>query len=266
MIPDNLVYIAKRLAVSICFCVATLVVDARASLIISFDDPLTLEDVQTPGAWYRNRYAPAGFESQIFFDGDNRLRLTISAADGADHRPSAFSTVFYDTQGRAFDVATDTTFISADLYIDSSWETTGRRMGGMWGTARTFANPSANNAFPIIDFTSDNNNPRFRGWSGQFGWLDMGLPTGFTYDSWYTLNIELVGSDFVYTIGDLTLSVTAFGSDYIGNVILHGQNTQAGVDYVMYWDNVTAVPEPTTFAYLTLSLIALFAARRRTTT
>ena len=171
-----------------------------------------------------------------------------------------FSTVFYDTQGRVFDVDNNTTFISADLYIDASWETTGRRMGGFWGTARTYDNPLVNNAFPIIDFTSEDNNPRFRGW-GQFGWVDMGLPSGFTYDSWYTLNIELVGNEFVYTVGDLTISVSALGSDYIGNVILHGQNTQAGVDYVMYWDNINAVPEPATFTYLILSLVGLLTFR-----
>ncbi|HMP72865.1 MAG TPA: PEP-CTERM sorting domain-containing protein [Kiritimatiellia bacterium] len=254
----------KKIAhLTVLFTVAALpFAEVDASLIFTFDHPVTLTEEQAPGAWYRNRYSPAGFESQVFFDGDNRLRLTIAASDGADHRPSIVSTAFYDTQGRAFDVATDTTFISADLYIDASWETTGRRMGGFWGTARTYANPTVNNAFPIIDFTSDNNNPRFRGWSGQFGWLDMGLPTGFTYDTWYTLNIELVGSEFIYTVGDLTLSVTAFGSDYIGNVILHGQNTQAGVDYVMYWDNVVAVPEPSSLAYLVIAAAGFLAARR----
>jgi len=131
--------------------------------------------------------------------------------------------------------------MTIDLYVPNDWATTGRRMAGFWGTA--FDAGDAVSAYPIIEFTSSSDGsglPRFRGWNDAAGWVDMGLPTGFTYDAWYTLEIELVGSSFVYTVGDLTLAVSALGSARLGNVILQGHNTSSGVTYDIYWDNFVA--------------------------
>jgi len=212
--------------------------DTGLNLWMTFDTNPTLSATQAPGVWYTDRYAPAGFVS-AFFDGDNRLLHSIDAADGANSRPPAFSSAFYNTQGRKYDLAPGTTRMTIDLYVPGSWATTGERMAGFWGTA--FDAGASVSDFPIIEFTSTDGTPRFRGWLSDPGaWIDMGLPSGFTYDNWYTLEIELVGSTWVYTVGDLQLTVASFGSIEIGNVILQGHNTTAGVTYDIYWDNFTA--------------------------
>ena len=223
----------------------------------TFDVSPTLSATQSPGVWYTDRYAPAGFQS-AFFDGDNRLQHSIGAADGANLRPGAYTSAFYNTQGRKFDADTSTTAMSIDLYIDSSWASTGRRMAGFWGT--TFDVGDAVAGFPIVEFTSDLSTPRFRAWDDGV-WVDMGLPSGFAYDQWYTLNIDLSGGNFNYSVGDLAASVTAGASAYIGNVILQGHNTAEGVSYDIYWDNFSAVPTPGALALLGLGGLA--AARRR---
>ena len=233
---------------------------ARASLNETFDS--------SPGPWYTDRYAPSGFASPEFFDGDNRLKHSISAADGASSRPGAYSSAFYNTQGMKLDLPAATTSMQIDLYIPGDWASTGRRMAGFWGTAVDALD--AVSGYPIIEFTSDTATPRFRGWNGDGTWTDMGLPTGFAYDSWYTLVIELIGTDFVYSVGDLSLTTPADGSTAIDNVILQGHNTTDGVDYDIHWDNLKApasvgvVPEASTIAvWSVLSLIGLGAAAYR---
>lgn len=223
----------------------------------TFDVSPTLSPTQAPGTWYTDRYAPAGFQSS-FFDGDNRLQHSISSADGANLRPGAFTSAFYNTQGRKYDVDTTTNALSIDLYIDSAWASSGSRMAGLWGT--TFDAGNAVAGYPIIEFTSDLATPRFRAWDNGV-WVDMGLPSGFAYDEWYTLNIDLSGGNFNYSVGDLAASVSAGTSAYIGNVILQGHNTTDGVSYDIYWDNFNAVPTPG--AIVIASIGGLWATRRR---
>ncbi len=213
-------------------------VDLYAASTVSFDDEPILSDTQAPGVWYRDRYSPCGFE-RAWFDDDYRLKHSICADDGASYRPSAYSSDFYNTQGRKYDTP-GVTRMSVDLYIPADWATTGRRMAGFWGTA--FDAASAISLYPIIEFTSDGGDPRFRVWPADpdvGGWQNLGLPTGFVYDAWYTLTIELAGADAIFTVGDLTHSLHANGSVEIGNVILQGHNTTEGVDYDIYWDNFT---------------------------
>jgi len=214
------------------------VVDIFSSTTETFDDPVMTSATQAPGVWYTDRYAPFGFTNEMF-DGDMRLKHSIDASDCSPCRGGSFNSAFYDTQGRKFDIP-GTTKMSIDLYIPSSWATTGRRMAGFWGTA--FDSSSSISGFPIIEFTSTDSNPRFR-WFTQAGggsWIDLGLPTGFAYDDWYTLTIELVGGEWIGTVGDLTVTDTlTFGSVEIGNVILQGHNNTAGVTYDIYWDNFT---------------------------
>ncbi|MBS1703761.1 MAG: PEP-CTERM sorting domain-containing protein [Armatimonadetes bacterium] len=229
----------------------------------NFDAPVTLSSTQGAGVWYTDRYAPSGFTSPVSFMGDNRLKQSISSADGANNRPSSYVSSFYNTQGRSYDLNANVTQMSIDLFVPSSWQTDGQREAGFWGVARD--NTNAISDYPIIEFSSntdtDGSGPRFRGWNDADGWVSMGLPTGFAYDSWYTLNITLTGGNFVYSVGDATTSVSANGSTSIGSTILQGYNTTAGRDYDIYWDNFNAVPEPASFAALGMGLLVL--ARRR---
>jgi hypothetical protein len=178
----------------------------------------------------------------VVFDGDNRLKQSIDAADGANSRPSGYSSAFYNTQGRKYDLGSSIANLQIDLFVPASWASTGNRMAGLWGTA--FDNSAAVSAYPILEFTSDTATPRFRGWDGT-AWTDMGLPTGFAYDQWYTLKISMLPGAFRYDVGDLTLTtLAATGSVGIGNVILQGHNTATGVNYDIYWDNLQASPVP----------------------
>lgn len=231
----------------------------------TFDNPVVLSPTQAPGKWYTDRYAPAGFTAPVDFDGDNRLQQSISAADSADLRPAGFGGGFYNTQGRKFDLAPGTTSLSIDLWVDSSWATTNERMAGLWGTAFNVTNGIS--FFPIVEFASIGNVGNFRGWNGTAGWVSMGLPTGFAYDSWYTLSISLNGANWDYKVGNLSLSVPNTSSTYIGNTILQGYNTKTGVTYDIYWDNLTAVPEPSTYGMVLAGLgVVAFAIRRRRST
>jgi MYXO-CTERM domain-containing protein len=227
----------------------------------TFDDPVTLSPTQAAGTWYTDRYAPAGFQSGVFFDGGNRLRQTISSADSQQNRPGAYSSSFYDTQGRKFDLGSGITYLSIDLYVDASWETSGRCMAGLWGTA--FDAGNAISGYPIIEFNSDGTNGMFRAWNTVNGtWQTMGLPTAFAYNAWYTLEITLSGGMWNYAVGDATWSVSAGSSVGIGNVILQGHNTASGVDYDIYWDNLTSeVPAPGALALLGMG--GLLSRRRR---
>lgn len=237
----------------------------QADQTFDFNTPVVTGASQAPGVWYTDRYAPAGFSSPDFFDGDNRLLHSISAADSADSRPGAYSSAFYNTQGRKYDLEAATVKMSIDLYIPAAWATTGARMAGFWGTAVDALN--AVTAYPIVEFTSDTATPRFRAWDNGV-WADMGLPTGFAYDAWQTLGIEsLPSGEFKYTVGDLTMTagVGALGSVEIDNVILQGHNSQAGVTYDIHWDNLSTsvVPEPASLALLSLGSLGLFVVRRR---
>lgn len=236
----------------------------------NFDNPVTTGSTQAPGTWYTDRYAPAGFTSPVSFAGDNRLKHTISAADGGTSRPAGYASAFYNTQGRKYDLDSNTVGLSIDLYVDSSWASTERRMAGLWGTAVDGSN--AITAYPIIEFTSntdtDGSGARFRAWDSGSGWVSMGgLPTGFVYDTFHTLSITLAGGMFNFQVGDLSTSVSALGATRLDNVILQGHNTDAGVDYDIYWDNLNGsaaapVPEPFTLGLAGLGLAAAWRRRR----
>lgn len=199
-------------------------------------NPALATSQSPPGAWYTDRYAPSGFTSAVL-GGSSRLKHTISAADCETCRPGGFNSAFYNTQGRKFDI-TGATSMSIQLYVPSGWAGTGRRMAGFWATAVDATNSVS--YYPIIEFTSTADGtglPRFRGYNATSGtWVDMGLPSGFAYDAWTTLNIALVGPDVVYTIGDLTATLPNEGSVSLANVILQGHNTLAGVTYDIHWD------------------------------
>lgn len=215
----------------------------------TFDSDVTRSNTQAPGTWYTDRYNPVGFEGGVMFDGDNRLKHSIGAADGATSRPGSFSSGFYNTQGRKFDTP-GAISMAIDLFIPQDWANTGRRMAGFWGTGVNAANDIV--SYPIIEFASDNADPRFQVWDSGSGFIDIGLPTGFAYDSWWSLTMDIVGSDFVLKVGDLTETFDSLGTTMFANAILQGHNTTYGVTYDIHWDNFTATPVPLPAASLLL--------------
>ncbi len=217
-----------------------------ACSMLDFSSPLVLSNTQATGTWYTDRYNPFGFAAQSIAPDatPNTLRESIDATDGESVRPFPFNNSFYNTQGRKYDLIDGTQAIEIDLFIPVSFGASNKRNAGMWATG--FDAGDNISAFPIIEFTHDGGTPRFRVWeSGTGVWVDLGVPAGFIYDQWVRLRTQLLASgEFKYTIvtaqGILQYTTTTSAPDAttdIGNVILQGYNTLAGVTYDIYWDN-----------------------------
>ncbi len=239
---------------------------ALLDFIECFDASPSLCATQTPGCWYTDRYDPQAFTSAVF-DGDSRLLHSISSLDSAANRPSGFAGSFYDTQGRKHDVDIPIGERWAiDLYIDAGWATQVRR-AGLWAT--TFDGLGDISGFPIISFTSNDpadpanpapamQQPRFRVYTQDTdqnpgngltpGWIELGLPSGFSLDRWWTLECTLTSSAYEFRVIDdtdqvvLSLDdVVSFNSIRAGNLIVQAYNF--GESYDVYWDNATLGPQ-----------------------
>ncbi|MCL4222371.1 MAG: hypothetical protein KJZ65_13485 [Phycisphaerales bacterium] len=228
----------------------------------NFEAPIATGPTQAPGVWYTDRYPPAAFESS-----GGLLRIGIDDSDSQANRPGAYSSAFYNTQGRKYDVNLPVgTKWSGKLYIPSDWGTDARR-SDIWAT--TFGSQNAISGYPILGFVcndpSDPINPdpvspspRFR-WYTQdtdqnpsngytADWVDLGLPSGFSYNRWWTLEIEMTSGAFIARVIDDTNAVVltytdilTFGSVRAGNIIMQAYNF--GEDYDALWDDITIGPE-----------------------
>lgn len=237
-------------------------------------------DTIDPG-WVTDRYAPAGFSSASF-DGDNRLKIDISAADSYQNRAGAFQSNFYNTQGkqRASSLGLGWT-VSGDVYISNDMLSGNNlRRTDLWARDN---NPVENNAqYPIFGvIRNDVNDPfnpaatlstRYRVWDADTanGWVDLG---DAVTSGWHNLAITATGTSFEYRLdgnvvyNDLTGSEAGF--EGLQTVFVEaysfGDATHATTDnYSVYWDNINAnpVPEPATMAILGLGAIAAIRRRR----
>ena len=224
---------------------------AQPHFINTFDTDPVLSATQAPGVWYTDRYAPAGF-AKSFFDGDNRLKHSISTADAYSNRPGGYQFTFYNTQGRKFDINNvGGTSISVDLYIAADWQTSHRR-ADIWATGFDATNTVS--AYPIIGFANTTgSNPVFRAYESNGGnWYN--IPKTIIYGSWYNLKIELTTGGVInyYLNGEFVWSFTPDppATTYLGNMMLQAYNfgdpTLTGGQYALesydvYWDNAGAV-------------------------
>ena len=227
---------------------------ASAGLIQSIDFSGSVDTSLPAGAgkWNIDRYAPNGFATS-----GGTLVQTISAADSATSRPAGYSSTFYNTQGRIFELVPGVTSMYIDLFVDSAWASTGNRMAGFWGVG--YDNTDTLTSYPILEFASNSPGARFQGWDDTNGWDSLGLPSGFTYNTWHTLGIKLNGLSWDYLVdGNILGSVSALGSTHLGNVILQGYNnysSNTAGSYDIKWDNFRAydnnpVPVPATAALM----------------
>jgi hypothetical protein len=228
--------------------------NAQATTVDNFNSVSTVNtQTDTPGSWYIDRKAPAGFSSDPSFGNPaNGLALTLSATDyqGAGS--------FYNTQGRKYDVPTGTLQGQVQLYLDAAWLNSLGRDAGFWATGIDGSNNI--DSFAIMEIA----NGHVMGWDSQGagGWLDFGAATA---GQWATLgySIDLADNliDYWYD-GNFVGDVSAGGTTVFSNVMLQSINT--GVDRTYYFDNLvtntvappspTPVPEP---KYLFPSALAL---------
>jgi hypothetical protein len=219
--------------------------DATLDYNEPFDAAPATSASQAPGVWYTDRYAPAVFES-AFFDGDNRLKQGVRAADNQANRPGSFSGGFYNYQGRKIDVNMGglPATVSIDVYVDSTWASGTR--AGIWTTMS-----NGNLTFPIIEYcvdgdNDDGNGPTYTGfryWQSNIGWTATSFENAPT-DQWYTLEIELNPAFVDFEIDGTNIgTVDNLGAHMIDNIILNVHNEGTAGDYDVYWDNLTTGPE-----------------------
>ncbi|MBL7805895.1 MAG: right-handed parallel beta-helix repeat-containing protein, partial [Saprospiraceae bacterium] len=211
----------------------------------TFDVNPVLSPTNVDGAWYPDRYPPAGFSSGTI-GGSNALKISISAADGAQNRPPAYSGQFYNTQGRKLNQCGKcVTSVKGDIWIPADWATKHRRTD-MWATA--FDISDAISDYPIIGFANvDGASPTLRYWDGT-AWVNV---AGLAYDTWITLEASLSGGNIVYKVNGTTVgTVASAASVYYGDIIMQAYNfndntlppaqydPSADNTYDAWWDNL----------------------------
>lgn len=238
-----------------------------ATTTFDFSAPIATSATEAPNTWYTDRYAPATFQSQVTYGGrTDTLAEGTSVADGASNRPAGYSSSFYNTQGRAYDVAPGTTLMAIDLYIDPLYASAsdGQRLAGFWGVG--LDGSSQVSSYPIIELDKIGSDLMLRGWdsSGAGSWFNLTtLPTDLTLGSWDNLRIALDGSNIDYLVdGALAGSVDAGGTVSLKSVILQTYNTADGVADTAHW-SAGAVPEPAAWAMMILGFGAIGLALRR---
>ena len=222
----------------------------------TFDAPQMLVAQGQNNGWYQDRYAPHSFQTTTF-NTHSAIKESISTLDGAVNRPTGYQNSFRNTQGRSIILPDGTFEISVDLYIPASWTTSNKRMAGLWASGAK-SDGGLSETYPVLEFTSDipeggtTPTPRFQAYDDQTNaWISMGLPTGFTYDTWHTLKINLNPTTEIttYTVGDKSVNVTAADVQVLKSAILQGYNydpsftdneTNPGIDYDIYWDNLSS--------------------------
>jgi hypothetical protein len=223
---------------------------ASAQVTFNFSTPVVLSPTEAPGVWYPDRFPPNGFVSPVTAPNGtpNTLQETIAAGDlqaGISGQ---------NTQGRKIDVPPTSTSVSILLYVPQAWSTLNGRAAGLWLTVEP---NTGGGDFPILEFQGPITTPvasgpsyqpnggiaGFYGWNNVTGHFDsIGLPPGFTYNSFVQLTITFAppNGGFTYTVnmpGEAGISLAspqAIPNDTgIGNVILQGYNY--GTTYSIYW-------------------------------
>lgn len=202
---------------------------------------IALSTTQAPGYWYPDRYPPYGFgDDSSTFPGNDVIRHSINVADSAGNRPPAYSSTFYNTQGRKYDTSLTGSVqsMSIDLWVDSNWIGQDRN-AGLWATGFDNSSPTPQiSAYPIIAFRNTAVTPGFYKWDYINGGYTLAkAATASDYDQWHTLSFVLtVGTGIEYFVDGVSVGLFADADTVsLKNVILNAYNF--GATYDVYWDN-----------------------------
>lgn len=203
----------------------------------SFDQQPVLAATEQAGAYFVDRYPPAVFESAPF-QGDNRLHVQISQADSQPNRPPAFSSSFYNTQGRDY-LHPDAVTVQIDLHVGSDWDVNLRR-ADIWAVGVDGSN--AVSKYAILGVTSQGG-LRFRVFDDSIGFVNLSYP--ISTNRWYRLTVSLTCTSIQYRIdGNLVYT----DSNLNGTASFRTSDIQAfnfgDTTYDIYWDNFQTDPLP----------------------
>lgn len=199
-------------------------------------ETVVLSDTAAPGVWYPDRYRPAVFQSATW-QGRNAIQHGVRVADSKANRPAAYSSDFYNTQGRQYQTSLsgDVQRMSIDMWVDASWATN-QAYAGLWSVGKNGSGVVS--SYPIIAWRSTTGaTPGFYIWDFS-GWQLVKAAEASDYGKWHTLAIELrAGEGVQYYLDGQPAGAFLAHTDTVslGNVILNVYN--CGADYDVYWDN-----------------------------
>ena len=219
----------------------------------------------TPGTWQVDRFAPAIFANGGTVAGrTDVLNLGVAAADSQANRPGAYSSAFYNTQGRGLQLnLPGFSVVYGSLYVPAAWASSdgpaNNRRTDLWGEASPATGgdtcaASGCNFFPYIGFSNASptsplttgGTGRFRIWDGTVGTVDLATPV--PYDQWSDVCIAFNGTDLksyingalAYTQTDMNHNdiATLGPTTHFGRVIMQAYNF--GADYTAQWSGLGA--------------------------
>ena len=219
----------------------------------------------TAGTWQKDRYTPATFANGGALAGRaDVLDLGLAAADSQASRPGAYSSAFYNTQGRGLQQhLPGYAVVYGSLYVPVAWATSDgpphNRRTDLWGEASPATGGdncagSGCNFFPYIGFsngsptapTTTGGTGRFRIWDGTVGTVDLATPV--PYDQWSDVCIAFSGTDLksyingalVYTQSDMEHNdlATLGPTTHFSRVLVQAYNF--GADYTAQWSGLGA--------------------------
>lgn len=231
--------------------------------------------------WETDRFEPFRFLSVPDFTATGRVDILQLGINSDDHQAGFAdydSIGFTNTQGRKTAVAVSGAWsVSAEVYISPEMLTGTIDWRTDFWTRNSPTGLEANASYWIIGASNINIGPNtnpsripsFEIWTGTTGWLEIGAPIATS--GWYEIEIEYDGVNArFYVDGVLGHTEVATAAPNLTNLFLQGANlppasspTSDHREYY-YYDNITAVPEPSTYAALLgLATLGLVMLRRR---
>jgi len=207
-----------------------------------FDVNPPLSATQAPGLWYPDRYEPTDFNSFVLST-ENVLRIGIDGtADAAASRPVGFTGQEFNIQGRKLDLPAGSYALKGSLFVPSAWLTDIRRSDLSGSLVNGVGTTTGS---PVIGMANlDGSTPVIRYWDGS-AWVDTSISVAA--DTWYDLEMVLVGENLVYRVDSVDVGSIPFaGSVRFGDVSLQAYNfndlslpvaQQSSDSYEAYWDN-----------------------------